>query len=322
MRRADVAFVLAMAIVTPVPADVVPPAVRCQAAKIWVAGRYVARHPRCRTRACAADWTARLTRSFETLERDGDCLTHGDATQVEAIVRDFETKLAAMLRRRDRPCARLFVAATARMAGVEVRLLRPRWPPQRESSKERSDAWDRFDDDRIAAKVLHGCRSVILGSKLMGPAGTASFRLINALLPPEVATGLRVELPPGWRLHDVLPGHAVFVNFDDEYGHGGIMPEGGADLRVDVRNVSVDEWSRGAMGEVEPVERLTIDGRKAFRATSSFDSDQQGSLDLLIPGGPFSIELSFGYYTVDEARHRDVFERMIRTARFFPIRGD
>src|SRR5262245_57846653 len=111
MHRVHVVLALLLADPTPVLADTVPAAVRCQDAKIWLAGRYAARHPRCRTRACAADWTERLTRSFTELDRNGCCLTHGDAAQVQTIVREFETKVAAMLRRRDRPCARLFVTA-------------------------------------------------------------------------------------------------------------------------------------------------------------------------------------------------------------------
>jgi hypothetical protein len=176
---------------------------------------------------------------------------------------------------------------------------------------------ERFDADRIAAKSLRGCRSVLLGPKLLGPAGTADFRIIKALLPPEVATGLRIELAPGWRLHDVAPGHAGFVTFT-EYGHGGIIPPDGADLTIHRTTMSVDEWLKP--DPPESIEHITIDGRDAVRVTKEFDEDQGNRIDILIPDAPSHLGISFNWYPRDAtaALHLSNIERMIRSARFFP----
>jgi hypothetical protein len=321
MYRALIALSLLVVGMAPVGAGVaMPPAARCQAGKIWVAGRYVARHPRCRTAACAAGWTQRLRRSFADLERGLPCITRDDAARVEGIAREFETKLAAMLRRRDRPCARLFTAATARLAGVRIRSQRPLWPPQdRQFSDEWHQTFDRFERDRVAAKGLRGCRSVILGSKLNVPASLVQRQTIEALLPPEVATGLRVDRPPGWRLHDVAPGSATFVTFAGEYAHGSHeMPPGGADLNVYVTNKSVDEWL-GRWGDRESLEHVTIDGVEALRVTTKFDEDHTQRLDILVPGE--GIALSSSWYIGDNHHPADV-EQMIRAARFFGRSSD
>jgi hypothetical protein len=319
MNRAFVALCLLVAGVAPIRAEVAtPPAVRCQAAKIWIAGRYVARHPRCLTAACGAGWTQRLRRSFADLERRLSCITRDDATRVQNLTREFETTLAAMLRRRDRPCARLFVAATARMAGVSIRSQRPVWPPQdRQFSDERRHAFDRFERDRVAAKVLRGCRSVILGSKLDWPATLVQYDVVKALLPPEVATGIRIELPAGWHLHDVAPGNATFVTFV-EYGHGGIMPEGGADLSILVSHDSVDDWT-ARWRDDEPVEHITVDGVNAVRMATKPDDERQRRVNVLVPGERFGIVLSFSWYGGDdtEPQHLNDFEGLVRTARFF-----
>jgi hypothetical protein len=315
MNRLHVALGLASMIATPALGDLVPPSVRCQTAKIWIAGRYVARHPRCRTAACTAGWARAMTRSFADLERNGSCLTSDDAARLQDMVREFEAMLAAMLRRRERPCARLFVAATARLAAVRIRSQRPVWPPRdRPFPDEWHDAFDRFDRDRVAAKALHGCRSIILGSKLADPAWRVEQQVVRALLPPEVATGLRVDLPPGWHLHDVAPGRAGFVTFA-EYGHGGFMPQGGADLDVYVTNKSVDEWLE-RWHDGESVEHVTIDGADGVRTTTTFEEENQRRLDILVPGKPFGIALSASWYVGDD-HHPDDVEQMIRAARFF-----
>jgi hypothetical protein len=246
MNRALVALSLLIARMALAGADVtMPPAASCQAAKIWVASRYVARHPSCPTAACAVEWTQRLRRTFADFERRLPCITRNDATGVERMVREFETELAGMLRRRDRPCARLFTIATARLAGVRTRSQRPIvWPPERRKfSDEWRVAFDRFESDRVAAKALHGCRSIILGSKLDVAATRLQYHMVAALLPSEVATGLRVEPPTGWRLHDVAPGSATFVTFVGEYAHGSHeMPQGGADLNIYITSGSVADW--------------------------------------------------------------------------------
>jgi hypothetical protein len=286
---------------------------------MWIAGRYVARHARCRTAGCAAAWRKRLERSFGALEREGACLTRDDATAVGEIVRAFETRLAVMLRRRDRPCARLFVAATARAAGALIRSQRPVWPPQdRRFSDEWHGAFRRFDRDRVAAKELLGCRSVILGPKLTAPADLVHRALVRALLPPEAATGMVVDLPAGWHLYEVAPGSATFATFV-EYGHGGFVPEGGRDLRVYVTDRPVAEWLRIG-GEAESVDRATVAGADAIRVMRNFQEDGMRRLDVLVPRGPMSVGLAFGWYADDPAapQHFDDAERMIRSARFFP----
>jgi hypothetical protein len=297
-----------------------PPAARCQNAKLWIAGRYVARHPHCRTTGCATAWTQRLRRSFANLERTLPCITRNDASRVESITRDFEVRLAAMLRRRSRPCARLFTASTARLAGVSIRSQRPVWPPQdRQFPEELHHAYDRFDWDREAAKALRGCRSVILGSKLNVPANLIQRRTIEALLPAEVATGLRVKLPPGWRLHDVSPGNATFVTFDGEYAHGSHeMPPGGADCSIYVTDRSVDDWlSIG--GDRQSVEHTTIDGVDAIRELERFD-DGQRRLNLLIPSERLGLQFNWHAGDDTEPQHVRDFEEILRTARFFARR--
>jgi len=261
-----------------------------------------------------------LAQAFSDVERRGGCLTHDDAPRVQAMVHEFETKVAAMLRHRDRPCARMFVAATARLAGVRIRSQRPVWPPQeRPFFEEREDASYRFDRDLLAAKTLRGCRSVILGGKLYWPTRLVEEDVVRALLPPEVATGLRVVLPPGWHLHDVSPGRAEFVTFA-EYYHGGIMPAGGADLSVYVTNNSVRQWLGNLTGSLDDreLEHLTIDGSDAVRVMKTIRPPsgdyQQRVLGILVPGE--RLALSFSWYIGDD-HHPDDVEQMVRTARFF-----
>jgi hypothetical protein len=317
MRRVGLALAIVVS-VAPALAGIAPPSVACQAAKIWIAGRYVARHARCREPSCGAGWTRRLKHSFAGLEH-GPCLTRDDAPRVEIVVGEFEARLAAMLRRRDRACARLFVAAITRLAGVRIRWQRPVWPPRdlRFSDGWR-DAYDRFDRDRVAAKALRGCRSVILGPKLTVPATLVQYEIVRALLPPEAATGLRVELPSGWHLHDVAPGSAEFTTFA-EYGHGGIMPDGGADLQVYVTDKSVEDWLRVG-GDAESSDHMNVADAEAIRVMRSFEVDRSRRLDVLIPRAPTRIGLSFSWYADDAAasQHLNDAEWMLRTARFFP----
>jgi hypothetical protein len=89
MNRLYVGLGLASMIAAPALGDVVPPSVRCQIAKIWIAGRYVARHPRCRTAACSGGWARGMTHKsvHEWLERwhDGESLEHVTIDGADAL---------------------------------------------------------------------------------------------------------------------------------------------------------------------------------------------------------------------------------------------